>query len=178
MSSFNLQDLPHYSYADYLHWEGRWELIHGIPYAMTPAPTVEHQHISSKIDRQLGDLLDNCEHCHALLPVDWKITEDTVVQPDNLVICFPPEGTYISKTPALIFEILSKSTAQKDQQTKYKIYQQEGVKYYVIVDPGERIAKVFELASGKFHKLIDASDETVSFDLGDCEIQFDFGKVL
>jgi hypothetical protein len=27
----------YYTYEDYLHWEGRWELIDGIPYAMTPA---------------------------------------------------------------------------------------------------------------------------------------------
>ncbi len=24
--------LPHYTYEDYCHWEGRWELIDGIPY--------------------------------------------------------------------------------------------------------------------------------------------------
>ncbi len=27
--------LPHYTYEDYCHWKGRWELIDGIPYAMS-----------------------------------------------------------------------------------------------------------------------------------------------
>jgi hypothetical protein len=30
--------LPHYTYRDYLHWEGKWEVIDGIPNAMSPAP--------------------------------------------------------------------------------------------------------------------------------------------
>ena len=28
--------LPHYTYEDYCMWEGNWELIDGIPYAMSP----------------------------------------------------------------------------------------------------------------------------------------------
>ena len=36
------EQLPHYVYDDYRQWEGRWELIEGIPYAMTPAPGFEH----------------------------------------------------------------------------------------------------------------------------------------
>ncbi len=178
MSSINLQDLPHYTYNEYCLWEGRWEIIHGIPYAMTPAPSVNHQHISSKIDRHLAELLDDCEHCHALLPVDWKISEDTIVQPDNLVVCFPPEGIYISQAPAVIFEILSPSTAKKDRETKFNLYEREGVEYYVIVDPVDRIAKVFQQVSGKFQKMLDTNNKTVSFSIEDCDIQFDFTKIF
>ena len=39
------QDLPDYSYSDYVKWEGRWELISGIPYAMSPSPIFFHQDI-------------------------------------------------------------------------------------------------------------------------------------
>ena len=177
MSSIDRENLPHYTYDDYLLWKGRWEMIGGIPYAMTPAPAVEHQQISQNIAHDLVDALDNCKQCQALLPVDWKISEDTVVQPDNLVVCYPPEGKYLTKAPTLVFEILSKSTAQKDRKTKYDIYEREGVKYYVIVDPIEHIAKVFELASGRYKKLIDAGEEMVAFDLGPCEIQLDFGRI-
>ena len=35
-----IDELPHYSYQDYRRWEGDWELIEGIPYAMTPSPTL------------------------------------------------------------------------------------------------------------------------------------------
>ncbi len=37
-----LKLLPHYTYDDYIHWEGQWEIIKGIPYAMSPAPIPAH----------------------------------------------------------------------------------------------------------------------------------------
>jgi len=35
--------LPSYTYEDYKSWEGDWELINGIPYAMAPSPIKIHQ---------------------------------------------------------------------------------------------------------------------------------------
>ena len=34
MSALKKEDLPAYTYEDYQHWEGDWELIEGIPYAI------------------------------------------------------------------------------------------------------------------------------------------------
>ncbi|WP_456375514.1 Uma2 family endonuclease [Thiolapillus sp.] len=117
------EDLPHYTYEDYVQWEGRWELIHGIPYAMTPTPSIQHQKICQHIAVGLDRALSECEACLALLPVDWKIDEDTVVQPDNLVICDEVTDTYLRKAPIMIFEVLSKSTASKDKNTKFALYE-------------------------------------------------------
>jgi hypothetical protein len=36
------QYLPEYTYDDYKKWEGNWELIEGIPYAMSPPPKRKH----------------------------------------------------------------------------------------------------------------------------------------
>jgi hypothetical protein len=41
-----IKALPHYTYDDYVHWEGLWEIINGIPYAMSPTPTLRHQFIA------------------------------------------------------------------------------------------------------------------------------------
>jgi hypothetical protein len=65
------EDLPQYTYEDYVQWEGRWELIQGIPYAMTPAPSIGHQVISSRINWQLRNLLQDCCRCEVLPPVSW-----------------------------------------------------------------------------------------------------------
>ena len=46
-------DPPHYTYDDYKLWEGRWELIGGTAYAISPAPSVAHQSVSNKIAWQL-----------------------------------------------------------------------------------------------------------------------------
>lgn len=170
--------LPHYTYEDYKNWEGRWELIEGIPFAMSPAPAVKHQFVSNKIAWQLEEVLKECKECTALLPVDWKISDDTVVQPDNLVVCYPIEDRlYITKAPDLIFEVVSKSTQEKDEKVKFEIYQREGVKYYVLVYPEEKLAKVFELVDGRYSKLIDATDEVVRFNLKNCSIDFDFSQI-
>ncbi len=171
------RDLPHYTYENYVQWEGRWELIHGIPYAMTPAPSLRHQRISQRIASVLDAALAACEHCLALLPVDWKIDEDTVVQPDNLVICGKAKGAYLSKAPELIFEILSKSTAHKDKNTKFNLYKSEGVRHYVIVDPKEQLAKVYMLHEGSYIKVMDATEESLEFDLGKCLINIDFSRI-
>lgn len=172
------EDIPHYTIEDYLLWEGNWELINGIPYAMTPAPVIKHQRISQKIARLLDEQLDECQNCHALLPVDWRIKEDTVVQPDNLVVCYKPSGSHLSKAPVLIFEILSKSTARKDKVTKFHLYETEGVKYYVIVDPVDDEARIYQNKEGVFIKLTDATDETINFDLGKCMIEINFSRIL
>jgi Uma2 family endonuclease len=178
MSTLNLEDLPHYTYDDYVQWEGRWELIYGVAHAMSPTPGIMHQAISQHIASQLERALENCHECHALLPVDWKIDEETTVQPDNLVICEELEKTaYLSKTPVLIFEILSKSTAHKDRTTKFKLYEREGVRHYVIVDPDESIAKVYRLQDGRYIKVLDASKDNVEFDMGKCRISFEFAKI-
>ena len=38
--------LEYYTYADYVKWEGNWELIFGSPYAMAPSPIKSHQAIA------------------------------------------------------------------------------------------------------------------------------------
>ena len=173
----SINDLPHYKSTDYEMWEGRWELIEGIPYAMTPSPNYRHQTISQEIARLLGDALDDCEQCRAVLPVDWRITEDTIVQPDNMVICFQPAGKFLTRAPSLIFEILSESTAHKDRHVKYAIYEREGVNYYCIIDPENSVAKIYHLSSGHYVKQIDATEESYLFDLGASHIDFDFSRI-
>jgi Uma2 family endonuclease len=169
---------PNYTYDDYLLWEGKWELIYGIPYAMAPAPMIKHQTISNKIARYLDEALETCKTCQVLLPIDWKIDDSTIVQPDNLVICHEPQfDAYIKKAPKVIFEILSKSTATKDIHLKYELYEKEGVDYYVIVDPEESIAKVYKLYNGQYIKVCDAYKESIIFELPECKFAFDFSKI-
>ena len=77
MSTPNLEDLPHYTYDDYVQWESRWELIYGVAHAISPTASITHQFISQHIASQLERALENCVECHALLPVYWKIDEET-----------------------------------------------------------------------------------------------------
>jgi len=176
-------DLPHYTYEDYVQWEGRWELIEGIPYAMTPAPKIKHQRLGTRITQYLGELLKDCGKCEALLPVDWQVTSDTVVQADVIVVCREYEDENIGedkleKVPALIFEILSPATSHKDRIVKYQLYEEAGVKYYCIVDPTTNSALVFVLQKEKYQQAGDFEKGKMIFHLGPCQIEFDFRKIF
>jgi Uma2 family endonuclease len=181
ITAFQLEDLPHYTYDDYVQWEGRWEIIQGIPYAMTPSPARKHQYLNTKIVIQLGNLLENCENCRVYIPIDWQITEDTVVQPDVLVVCDEnPEDTKLTVPPVIVFEILSPSTSRKDKVLKYRLYQNAGVKYYCIVDPVTSSAEVFTLGEKEkeYHRAGEFQEGGISFDIGKCSFTFDFGKIF
>ena len=147
-----------YSYADYLSWpEGeRWELIHGAPYDMSPAPAPQHQRISREISAQFHRFFSgkSCEVLYAPIDVrlpgsaeqdDEKI--ETVVQPDILVICDPQkiDERGCKGPPDLIVEILSPSTASKDMREKFDLYEAHGVREYWLVHPFEQLVEVFEL---------------------------------
>ncbi len=178
-AALKVEDLPHYTYDDYLQWEGRWELIHGIPYAMVPAPIVKHQRICGKIHQQLTELLKNCVKCEVLLPVDWPIADDTVVQPDILVVCGENIGVErLEKTPVMVFEVLSPSTSRKDRVIKYQLYEHAGVKYYCIIEPGTGSADLFVLKKDKYSQGGESRKGRMLFDLGPCQIAFDFGKIF
>lgn len=177
MGQPDISNLPHYTWSNYQLWEGAWELIDGIAYAMSPAPSIQHQVISQKIAVQLDRAVSTCPSCRALLPVDWKIDDDTVVQPDNLVVCGDVSGNFLSRAPVLIVEIMSRSTAQKDKTTKFKLYEKEGVKFYLIVDPETRVVKIYDLFEGRLIKRMDTTDETVGFNFAGCELKIDIASI-
>jgi Uma2 family endonuclease len=178
MESLNYKDLPHYVYEDYVQWEGRWELIKGVPYAMSPAPVKYHQRVNSRIVTQLSNLLENCEHCEASIYIDYKLSEDTILQPDALVLCEPYEDTdFITRAPVIIFEILSPSTRRKDMNLKYTLYEKAGVKYYVIVDPIKKSCVVYLLENKIYKQVFNTENEKYDFDIEPCPIQFDFGRI-
>ena len=146
---------PQFTYEDYLLWEGRWELIDGMPYAMSPAPAPNHQDINVNLVFLFKMVLkDNCNHCKAYIPIDWKINENTVVQPDVLIVCKKIEKKYLDFTPALIIEILSLSTAYKDRHEKFELYEQAGVPYYLIVDPQFKKIEIYELIKEKYQRTV------------------------
>lgn len=169
--------LPTYTYEDYERWEGKWELIQGHPVAMSPAPSIRHQEISGNIHAEL--LHKKCDECRALLAVDWKIAEDTVVQPDNLVVCGKIENPkYLNKAPSIIFEILSPSTELKDRNAKFRIFENEGVKYFVLINQNSDLAQVYLLLNDKYQLVGEFENETYPFELNsDCTINFDFARI-
>ncbi len=176
--------LPHYKVEDWEQWEGRWELIEGIPYAMSPLPTPKHQLVSTNICRYLSEELEECENCICLISIDWQVSEDTVLEPDNLIVCSEDlDRDLLSQKrlyfpPTVIFEVLSPSTKEKDTIAKFEIYEREGVKYYVIVDPEEEKVQLYELEGDRYNLKGEFVKEGVlNFDLGYCRAKLDISKL-
>ena len=147
-----------YTYADYATWgEGvRCELIDGVVYDMSPAPWWGHQDVSGHLFGQLFIFLDGkpCKVFHA--PFDVRLSadegDDTVLQPDVVVICDRSiiKGTGCTGAPDMVIEVLSPSTASKDLIFKRIKYQHAGVREIWFVDPGSRIVQTHLLEDGKY----------------------------
>jgi len=169
--------LPHYTYDDYVLWEGKWEVIEGLPYAMSPAPLPRHQIVASSLQSLFWIALRKCKKCQVSQPLDYRIGEDTILQPDMIVICKPITKKYLDFPPALVAEVLSPSTALKDRHSKYSIYESQGIRYYIIIDPDKNEAEVYELMEGKYHLMKQGKDFSFGFDLDECRAEISFGEI-
>lgn len=170
----------HYTLDDYAQWGGEWELVAGSPYAMSPSPSVSHQLVAGNILTQLNNSFNQqekpCDSCHALMEIDWEISHDTVVKPDVLIVCHNTEEKVI-RTPFVIFEVSSPSTAKRDEMLKFELYQKEAVDYYILVYPDKKIAKVFFWVEGYYQKQGDFSGESFEFKRQDCTLLFNFAAI-
>ena len=151
-----------YTYGEYLHWpdDVRYELIDGQAWMMAPAPTIEHQDIAGDIYFQLRQALEDAP-CRVLIaPVDVRLPHngeadddiDTVVQPDVLLVCDSAkiDRRGVRGAPDWVAEVLSPSTAARDQIAKRRIYERAGVREYWLVHPTDRTLTVHWLVDGRY----------------------------
>ena len=168
--------IEYYTYDDYKGWEGDWELIYGQAIAMAPAPVITHQAIAFNIAYELRSHMA-CDNCLVVLEEDWVIADDTVLRPDVVLIC-DEEGDFITKAPKIVVEVVSPSTAKRDERIKFDIYEKEKVAYYIIAYPDPLRAKVYRLVDGKFDKVGDFTKERLIIDEIACPTAVDFDAVF
>lgn len=153
-----------YSYSDYLQWqfEELVELIKGKVFPMS-ASMSRHQRI-------VGNLYSSFHHylrrkkCQVFIaPFDVRLpTYDangelmpdtkTVVQPDICVICDPTkiDERGCKGVPDMVIEVLSPSTAKKDLNEKFNLYEEVGVGEYWIVFPEAKTISIYLLEDEKY----------------------------
>ena len=151
----------YYNYADYLQWtfDGMVELINGKIFKMAPAPSSGHQIILMELSGICWQHLKG-KNCKVFLaPFDVRLSKfkedklvDSVVQPDLCIICDPTkiDEKGCNGAPDMIVEILSPSTAQRDLDLKFKLYEENAVLEYWIVQPNDQTVSVFDLIDSKF----------------------------
>ena len=144
-----------YSFSDYLLWQfsERVELIKGFIAKMSPAPSRRHQTVLKNITYKILQQIENkpCSLFFApfdvRLPIKSTKKDTTVVQPDICIVCDEAKlDDYGCKgAPDLVVEILSQKNKKHDLDTKFKLYEESGVKKYWIVQPEERMVLVYSL---------------------------------
>lgn len=139
MSTVPARSRRGYTWSDYRSWPAneRWELIHGAAYAMSPAPDVRHQRVVRNLLRVL-DRHFRGKPCELFVaPIDVKLSDADVVQPDLAVVCDSDKvrATHIEGAPTLVVEVLSPSTAVHDRTRKLSLYARSKVPEVWLVTP-------------------------------------------
>ena len=115
----------------------RYETVHG-ELLVTPAPRALHQLVVQRLLRALGDYLDRYPVgvvCQSPADISWG--DDTLVQPDLFVVDTEQARTMDwaqMKTLQLVIDVSSPSTAGHDRFTKRRLYQEQRISLYWIVD--------------------------------------------
>ncbi|MDR0450244.1 MAG: Uma2 family endonuclease [Treponema sp.] len=148
-----------YTYADYLDWDGpeRFQILEGEIFMMA-SPTVNRQAVSMELAGQIRDFLRG-KPCRVFAaPLDVRLfpredqSDDTVVQPDILVVCDPARlgRNSVNGPPDLVVEINSPSNTTGEMFRKFQLYLEAGVREYWIVVPELKQVQVHVLEEGRY----------------------------
>ena len=171
MSNF---DFPRYTYNDYKNWKEDWELVNGYPLQILPM-TVKKSKVLSNLVAQSFNCVEKflSTKYSAIMKLDWIINNDNVVRPDVMIVCGNPKSEFLEMPPVLVIEILSSSNSKTDRVIKFQLYQENGVQFYLMVDPLKEKVEVFELIDNRYKQV-----EKQSFQIDrNCEIDFDFERL-
>lgn len=156
------RDAGLHTYGDYLGWpeDVRYELIDGVAYMMSPAPSRLHQEVVGELYRQIANALDGTPCRAYVAPFDVRLPKsgepdsavDTVVQPDVLVVCDRAklDERGMRGAPDWVIEVLSPATAGHDQIIKLAAYERAGVRELWLVHPTDRVVTVYVQSGGGF----------------------------
>jgi len=144
-------------YCTYEEWlelddGNQYELHNGKLYMMA-SPSDRHQAISAELTAQFVVFLRG-KPCRVYPALDVRLhkEEDTVFQPDIMVVC---DQSKVSRkgcegAPDFIAEILSPSTESHDRITKFRAYRCAGVREYWIIDADEKNITAYRMIDGKY----------------------------
>jgi len=161
-----IQQVRFERYEDFRRWvadqPGYWILVRGVP-MRSPSPTRKHQEVLLRLGILLIEAVLRPGRGRVYsAPLDVKLREDTVYQPDLLVVLREHadrlKETHVEGAPDLIVEILSPSTAHLDLWEKRYDYAHSGVQEYWIVDPDGRRVELYVLQGERLVPVETAQD--------------------
>ena len=180
MASEAVRYVPNHTAEEYRKWEGDWELWDGVPVCMSPSPTAKHQLVAATLLGMLQAAINENGDCHCIVihETDWQIDDHTVVRPDISVLYHGLPEQFIDYPPSVIIEVLSPSTARKDQTAKRHLYERQGVAVYLLVDPDTTTVEALQLtASGYVPTAVVDENIALTWE-DDCSANIDLKKLF
>lgn len=146
--------LTHEDYLDLPEDGKRYEIFDG-ELDVTPAPTVRHQLVLSRLFVALFAHVERHRLGVVLpAPTDLVLDDVNVVQPDLLFVSRARLSIvgerHLTAAPDLLVEVLSASTRCKDRGRKAALYAQHRAGWYWIVDPEERQVEEYRVEGGGY----------------------------
>jgi Uma2 family endonuclease len=124
----------------------RYEVVHG-ELLVTPAPRAVHQVVVGEFFNRVHNYLVALGRPARVVagPADITWDEETTVQPDILVVpeCEVTTDWRSYRTLLLAVEVLSPSSTRGDRVVKRRLYQEQRVGVYWIVDADKRLVEVW-----------------------------------
>lgn len=160
VTSYIYEDAPRYGYGKKATYEEflqlqqesdeRYEFIDGEVYLLA-SPKTAHQYSVTNLTVMFSNFFQDSTCTTIVSPYDIELKRTpeqiNIVQPDLMVICdleeHLDENDYYKGIPALIVEVISKSTQRKDLIHKLDLYMSCGVKEYWIVNPFNKQVTVY-----------------------------------
>ena len=136
----------------------RYELTDG-RIVMTPPAGWGHGEIEAKVIRIVGDFVRSQNLGRVFgSSTGYDLPSGDTLEPDASFISNerwfkgPQVGRaqFLKIVPALVVEILSPATAQRDRVEKKRLYEVNGVEEYWLVDRNRRDVTVFKLVEGRY----------------------------
>jgi Uma2 family endonuclease len=151
------------SYEEFLAtMEGtRAEWVDGEVELMSPV-SIEHQRIAGFLYRLFCTYVERRRMGgQVMLPFQIKLGRSGR-EPDVVYVLdenLPRvRRTFIDGPADLVVEVVSPESRVRDRRTKYREYEQAGIREYWLIDPLERTAKVYRLTPEGNYALADAGD--------------------
>jgi Uma2 family endonuclease len=146
---------------------------------MSPMPRPEHQAMATNLAAEFRAALkvSGCA-CKVYQPLDYKIAEDTVLNPDLLIVCKPILKAFLDFAPELVVEILSPATALKDRYTNFDIYQEQRIRFYLIIYADKREVEIYRLSdTGVYERMVLEIMKPFHFDFPECRFDMLFENI-
>ena len=163
---------PRWTVEEFLDWEReqeeRYEYVDGV-IRMMVGGTLDHNTIALNIATRLRALLGGGP-CRVFMEAVKVASDAANMYPDVVVTCAPGSGrSDVVPEPAVVVEVLSRSTQGFDRGPKLDAYQQiPSLRQYVLVAQEEIRVSIFEReAANWLYRTLQEPDARLDFAVGD-----------